>query len=403
MRAICSVSPAGFFSWPPGDSPLSPAQVKLLTRILLWTGFTGAVLLILVEGLMWVFFPAPKRISQEFEFENQLPGLKEKASFTLDERLLRTWKPDDASTGKEIHIVCLGGMATSAVLQNAPDTWWGRLASELQRQYPKSAFRVSALSVEAGGILYGARWAQQHLPSIKPQVVIAMYGFDDIMLQPGDYVYDPKKIDKIPIEGRRRGPLKEFLLGVSQICRRISNSRQRFAMAERMRSQREINYYARHIRQQQSIHPQLPVKYEIKREPGHDPVIEYLDGLKWLAEACQKSGAALCVAGEPTLNTGLMGGVEERLVHRKWHFDPAQQHKGIVRVDPGGIELELNRYQREAEKFCRQNGVPFINLHRNVAPSRDNFVDDVILTDAGAAAAARILVPVIKPLVETKQ
>ena len=150
MRAMCSASPAGFFSWPPGDSPLSPAQVKLLTRILLWTGFTGAVLLILVEGIMWVFFPAPKRISQEFEFENQLPGLKGKASFTLDERFLRTWKPDDASTGKEIHIVCLGGMATSAVLQNAPDTWWGRLASELQRQYPKSAFRVSALSVEAG-------------------------------------------------------------------------------------------------------------------------------------------------------------------------------------------------------------------------------------------------------------
>ena len=74
--------------------------------------------------------------------------------------------------------------------------------------------------------------------------------------------------------------------------------------------------------------------------------------------------------------------------YRKWHFDPAQQHKGIVRVDPGGIELELNRYQREAEKFCQQNGVPFINLHRNVAPSRDNFVNDVILTDAGAAAAA---------------
>ena len=108
-------------------------------------------------------FPAPKRLSQEFEFENQLPGLKEKSSFKLDERFLRTWKPDEASTGDEFHIVCLGGTATGALLQNAPDTWWGRLAGELQRQFPKAAVRVSALTADGRGVLYGAKWARQNL------------------------------------------------------------------------------------------------------------------------------------------------------------------------------------------------------------------------------------------------
>jgi hypothetical protein len=353
---------------------------------------------------MWVFFRVPKRISQEFEFENRLPGLKEKVTFSIDERLLRTWRPGEVGNADGFHIVCLGGTATGAILQNAPDTWWGQLGSELQHRFPQSALRVSALAVDSGGVLYGARWARQNLPELKPDLVIAMYGFDDIMLQPGDYVYDPKRIETIPLPGRSRGVVKDFLLGSSQICRRISNARQRYAMAERMRTQREPNFYAKHIQQQRSIHPYVQdVVYEIKREPGRDPIVEYLDGLKWLSEACGQSGAKLCFVGEPSLNTGLMGEVEERMVHRKWRRDSTQTMKSIARVDPGGIELELNRYQREAEKFCQQNGIPFINLHKTLTPSRENFVDDVILTDAGAVAAARLLFPVVKPIVEAQQ
>ena len=240
-------------------------------------------------------------------------------------------------------------------------------------------------------------------PQIKPDLVIAMYGFDDIILQPGNYTYDPQKVDTIVLQGDRRSGLKKFLVNVSQICRRISLSRQRFSMAEHLRTLREKNFIAKQIRQEQAIRPQLPVKYEIKREPGNDPLAEYLDGLRFIFEACRESGSALCVAGEPTLNTGLMGAIEERMVHKFWHFNPSQRAKGLVHVDPGGIEFELNRYQREAEKFCQQNGTPFVNLHKTLPPSRDNFVDDVILTDVGAAAASRLLLPVVKPIVESKQ
>jgi hypothetical protein len=376
--------------------------VNLLVRILLWTGITGLVLVGLIEGVMWLFFPAPKRINQTFEFENDIPGLKKKVSFSMDQRYLRSWTPENSGTGKEIHIVCIGGSATSAILQNGEDTWWGRMAAELQKQFPGARFRVSAFGIEQRGILHAARWAQENLPDIHPDIVISMHGMDDIFLHSADYTYDPGKLNKIKIEGPGRGGLRTFVINASQICRRISNARQKYAVAEKMRVLRETNYFTKVLRTEQALRQNLPVKYEIKREQGHDPLAEYLDGIKALADASKKAGSAFIVVGEPSLNTGLIGSVEERLLRRRWLAEPARGNKGVVRIDSGGVEMELNRYQREAQKLCQQEGIPFLPLHGKVETTRDNFVDDVILTDVGAAAVARLILPVVKPLVAEK-
>ncbi|MGI8602344.1 MAG: hypothetical protein ACR2OZ_05030 [Verrucomicrobiales bacterium] len=375
--------------------------MKLLARILLWIGLAAVLLIGAVEAVMWIFFPAP-RVAQVFEFENQIHGLSEKVSFEIDQKYARRWAPEHSGGGKEIHIVCLGGSATTAVLQNAQETWWGQTAAKLKKEFPESRFHVTTLAVEHRGILYGAKWAEEHLPQLRPDLVIAMYGFDDILLHPANYQYDPNKITKLKLDGQRRGKLKTFLVKVSQICRRISYARQRYALADKLRVLREKNYFSKFLRTERAIYPQLPVKYEVKREEGGDPVAEYLDGLRLLSAAAKKAGASLCIIGEPTLNTGLMGAVEERMVHRWWVFDPKQGNKGVVRVDPGGIEMELNRYQRAAARFCQDQGIPFVNLHGKLAPKLENFVDDVILTNLGAAAAADLILPAVQPLVKSK-
>ena len=132
------------------------------------------------------------------------------------------------------------------------------------------------------------------------------------------------------------------------------------------------------------------------------PAVEYVDGLKSLAESAKAIDAAFLVVGEPTLHSGLLGPAEERLVHRWYQADPAAGNKGVFRLDSGRVEIELGRYFSEAKKVCQSLGVPFVDPQRKIPPVSHFFVDDVLLTDEGATGVARLLFPSVKPLVEAR-
>jgi hypothetical protein len=374
--------------------------VKPVTRIVLWTALAGAALVALVEGALWLAAPAPKAIKYRVELNNEIPGLKPKVGFGIDEKYLRTWESD--GSGPVVHVVCLGGSATVGMLQENGDTWWGRLGALLQKEFPNARIKVSALTREAVGILYGAKWAKERLSLVDCDVLVAMYGFDDILLHPEGYTYNPAKIHGIKLGGRERGPVKQFLLDYSQVCRRISNGRARRGLAANLGRLRETNYYAKALARERTIYPQLPIKYELERSEGHDPLREFIDGIESLASTARACKSSFVVIAEPTLHSGLMGPAEEQLIHRWFIAEPDAGPKGVYRIDSGRIEIELDRYFSEAVRKCQELGVPFIATKRKIPADTVHFVDDVLLSDEGAASLAGFLLPSLKPLVQAR-
>ena len=83
-------------------------------------------------------------------------------------------------------------------------------------------------------------------------------------------------------------------------------------------------------------------------------------------------------------------------------MDPAKGNAGVVRLDSGWVESELNRYSKSAAAFCQKEAIPYANLQGKLLPTADHFVDDVLLTDRGALECARIAYQTIKPLIEKR-
>lgn len=378
--------------------------MKSPLRLLAWLAGAGIVLLALIEGGLWLAAPIAKRASHRISFDNQIPGLKQEVSYVVDGRYLRHWQPSEgaATGGRPLKILVLGGGATAALLQDDADAWWGQLGAELQKEFPQARVEVSALFREAAGALYGAKWAQENLPALKPDIVIAAYGTDDIYLHNGDYTYNAQKLATLDTQNATGGGLKNFVLNVSQIARRISNGRQKRSFSAKLGPLGERNAFAKLLARQRGMHAQLPLKYEVERPEGRDPAAEYLDALQSIAATAKASGAAFCVLGEPTLHRGLMGPAEERLVHRWFFAEPGKGDAGVARLDSGWVELELGRYLSQAEKWCESGQIPFLDPLRKMPPSAEVFVDDVMLTDTGATLYARLALPLVKPLAQAK-
>jgi hypothetical protein len=365
-----------------------------------------AVLLALAEAALWLLAPVGKRVSQRWEFDNQLPGLKERVSFTVDGRSLRSWKAagteGSTATGRDLTVLVLGGGGTMAVLQNDEEAWWGRLGTLLQQECPGSRIQVHALLRDHCTILQAAKWAEQNMEEVKPDLVVAAFGFEDVLSQKGDYTYSPDTLASLTLESSQRNPVKEFLVDSSQLCRRYVNRGQKRALMSKLGPLGERNAYAQRLAQFRQVYAQLPLAYEVERPEGRDPLMEYLDGIRALHALCQKQGASLAVVGEPTLHRGLMDGGADRLVHRWFMLNPAKGDSGVVRLDSGWIELELSRYFTAAEKLCGSLGVPFTDPTRKLPANPLVFVDDVMLTNSGATTLAKSVLPLVKPLVEKR-
>ena len=380
--------------------------VKRILRFFLWSGLAVLLVAGLIEASLWLFAPVDKRVSQRWAFDNKIHGLQERVSFTVDGRSLRSWEAEPSAGGtqggRDFTVLVLGGGATSAMLQNDAEAWWGRLGALLQQEFPSARIHVRALMREYCTSLQAAKWAETHLAAVNPDLVIVALGFEDVLSQDGAYVYSPSKLASLEIDSSRRSPLKEWLIDSSQVCRRLVHRGQRRALMAKLGPLGEHNAYAQRLAQLRAIHAQLPLAYEVERPEGRDPLQEYLDGLRTIAGLCQAQGCSLAVVGEPTLHRGLMDGGADRMVYRWFFKEPSKGNAGAVRLDSGWIELELGRYYKAAEEFCTSKGVPFTDPTRKLPANPLVFVDDVMLTDSGALTLAKTVLPVVKPLVEKK-
>ena len=62
----------------------------------------------------------------------------------------------------------------------------------------------------------------------------------------------------------------------------------------------------------------------------------------------------------------------------------------------------MNRFAAATQSHAAAKGIPWINLNGLVPRDTNHFVTEVMLTDAGAAKMAEILLPTVEPVVRSK-
>ncbi len=376
----------------------SDVSSKLLRRLLL----APVVLFLLLELILWVFVRIPLEPLKRLDLSNDLPGLKADVRLVFDRNLTRYL--DDAAGKKPpgtIRILCLGGSATFAMLQNAADTWWGQLGRHLQAGgHP---VQVAAWGQDRTGIVASTAVAAVLMDEWQPDVVIGNFGFDDVVGQPLEYTYQPEKARGMQGPARTAG-WKMAILKVSQTARL---SRWWARRNEASRIQNEIgrrDHWKNQFNQMKKKVNETAVQLLPARDPRQDPMLEFIDGWRVLRDLCNQHGAALVMTGEASLHdsTNNLSQQENLMALVPLKADPGPDAK-YVRPEPAWVEREMARYAAAAESFAASAGLPWINLNGQVPRDLDHFFNDVILTDAGSAALTKELLPVVEPAVQARR
>lgn len=374
-------------------------SAKLLRRLLL----VPLVCFLGLELVLWTFVRLPVEPRLRLELSNQLPGLKREVAVAFDGRLARYL--DEAAGPKPagvLRLLCLGGSATFGLLQSAEDTWWGRLGRALQAQ--GYAVQVAAWGQDRTGVVASLPMAARLLEDWQPDVVIGNFGFDDVVGQPLDYRYVPEKAAGLAAPARDAG-WKRAVFQVSQTARLRRWWKLREERAQLQNAIGRTDYWKGFFEKLQAQVGGLPLQRPPERDALHDPEREYLDGWKVLQELCARRGAALIMSGEASLHSATVGVSEEE---KLTGLMPAKGQAGgesprYLRPEPGWVEGEMQRYAAGAEAMARAAQLPWIDLNGRVPRDVGHFFSDVILTDEGAAAAARELLPVVEPVLRARR
>lgn len=349
-------------------------------------------LLALLEIALWAFVRAPLEPRKRLDLSNDLPGLKRDVRLEFDQNMTRylDWPEGDKPRGA-VRILCLGGGATFAMLQNAEDAWWGRLHAALKER--GVAVQTAAWGQERGGILAAAAMADGLMEELKPDIVIGNFGFNDAVLQPIDYQYDPDRLNHAPGVWRTAG-WKRALLNVSQTARVLRWQARKSEMAQVQNTQGRPDFFKEAF---DSLRERLK---NAEPQPGPerfgdgDPLKEFEDGWRRLKTLADRHGAALILTGEASLHDAVMGvALRDHLMA----VMTLQDGRGI-RPSSAWVEAEMRRFAEKAESLAREWQAPWLDLNGRVARSREHFVNDTLLTDAGAAVAAAEMLPVVEPV-----
>lgn len=374
----------------------------MLSKILLRILIVLVSLFALFELVCWIFAPFPVEPLHSLDLHNDIPGFKKDVRVIFDRGQVRflDWTAGDKPPGT-VRILCVGGWATLGMLQNAEDTWWGRLHSMLKQQGLK--VESAARGFERTGLIEIVSLIGPAVNRLKPDVIIVNSGFDDVIIHSTVYSYDKDKLAKMP-DPPRQSAVKEFLVKYSQAAR---FKRWWTTDGETAKMQNELgrkDVYKRFFEEKRKQVHGLPRNAGISRADPNDPLYEYLDALAAMKDLAAKHGAALIITGEACLHDSVMGLTEEEclLAYISLSAPEANGNVAAARPDPGWVQNEMRRFSTAAEKFASDNQIPWIDLNVRVERSTDNFFSDVLLTDAGADAAAKLLLPVVQPVVKAK-
>ncbi len=350
---------------------------------------------VVIELLMRFAFPVSMEPVTRVVLNNSAPGIEENVVvYEIDELGLRGYQWGKTKKDGALRVLVAGGNSTNHLLQNAEDTWWGRLAKLLEEQTGRSV-EIAAVAADSGGkIVPAAAAARKICKEITPDLILIQYGFGDVIGHPLDYKFDPNKLDRLSAEVNRN--LKYKLAEVSQIARRIR--RKRVARARRAGQARfeQPDVYLQMLNNAMATYRQAPFLTKLARTD--DPMQEYLQGVGAFIALAKEKGAKLVVIGEPTLHHEFLGFPEDRRLHHLAKVGP--DANDLARVSPTWLQSELDRYYMDGWKKCQEGGATFISLNAKIPRYSEYFLTEVLVTDKGAQLIAEKLMPVVKPLVQ---
>jgi hypothetical protein len=371
--------------------------LKKIPKLLLIALCSLAALVVIVELVLHLALPVEPDLGTKIILNNQYSGVLHKINFEVGTDLLRRdgWK-DGAKRSDAVRVVCIGGAATVGVMQNASETWWGRLRTQLKKAYPSRKFEFGALGVELRGSRFGAKWATEYLAEFKPDIVIVQYGVEDVLIHPESYEFDEFGMDQIAVRKERKG-LKKLLMGWSQIVRRYSRSRQETSRKLQQKILGQTNYYAAGMQQTRARYRELDLVFSIPRDEGKDPIAEYLQSLRVIVGAARGAGARVLLTGEPSLCGEFIDASARNLLSIPVRVNDTE--KPQRKPEPAWVEKELYRYYTKAKEYANEARVPFVDLQGDVPQDASCFMTESMLTNKGAEKVADLLLPeVIKLL-----
>ena len=394
--------------------PLLNTVLKAFLRKGLFLGAALALILVLVEGILWKFAPVGEYPTYSYRFNNDVMswGLKDLVDFEIDGQELRH-RPGARNRSKTCRTLIIGGAIAYQPLQSVQDTWWAKVGEGLESRFPELSVPMMAKACAPGATLLngtavamrnGVAWARTHLDSVEPDLLIVAFGVSEILDIEAGYRYDPQRvasIDGIPTTYRSK------IVERSQIARRIRMQRTYGSEAFKTRKAEleRPNHFRKNIAYQRTVFRQLKNDESPPNHQGeNDPLQEYLDGLKAFQALAKSVGATLVVIGEPSLHDNFMSEVElGRLKRPRWDRFPSGESSGIGKQpDPAWVERELNRYYQAASAWAQENAIVFISLNDDILLPKhiDHFVDDTTLTDLGAEQVSSVVTPLLAPLLQ---
>jgi hypothetical protein len=388
--------PRRFFIHP---SPPCPVPRKLFSKILL----ALVILPLLFEIICWLFVRFPVEPLRTLDLDNDIAGFKKNVRIIFGEDQVRylDWTAGKKPEGT-VRILCVGGFATLGMLQTAEDTWWGQLHLALKAKGLK--IQTAARGFDRVTTLEMAGMAGPMLERLQPDVIILNTGYDDVIVHPADYTYDKTKAANLP-KVEPPSAFKSLVLQVSQIARfrRWWNGDTEAKLMQNQMGRKDVyKHYFEEVKQEREKFPRFE---GVLRTAGlNDPLPEYVDGLTAWRDLAVKQKARLILTGEATLQSNIISHTEEEnlLAYIALKKPDAEGKAPAARPDPGWVMHEMNRFAARAESFAAENKLPWVDLNGRIDRNLDNFFTDVLLTDAGARAAAKVLEPVVEPVVRGK-
>ena len=360
-------------------------------RLLRWIG-VSAISLGLLEAALWIWAPLPVYQQQPVtkSFVQTLPGLKPEIVYTENafgfrSRSMRTLRKPRGT----IRVVCLGASTTQQTMQATDDMWSAHLERMLQRQFASAAIEVAAYGRGGMMVADGVDWCQGTLPILDADLVIVLWGVNDLAWHGGpDYRYDPSILRQSPQSWKKR-----VLRKYSQLYRRFIQLEKRLKLTQALRTGRAVEWHSEALLSLRLAYAQAPYRAVVVRHP--DPVIEFSDRINQLAVCVTQQRRRLIVLGQPTLWKSQMAPEEQGALWFAVHTP-----EGPVHPSGAWLEQEMRRYNDIQRRAAEAVGASYLPLDRLIPKTLDYFVDDCHVTDRGSLAMAEAVFPTASTIVE---
>ena len=376
--------------------------IKYLAFITLFSFLLG-------EAGLWIWFPISENsLAVSRKYHLNLPGLKNDILYTRNQYGFRSLsmqtKEKDPRT---IRIICLGGSTTDQATQNTEDTWFGILDQKLNEALSKENIRieVAAWGRSGIGIWDGCRYCRGQLSEFKPDIVITLWGINDLIHNGGpNFLYEGRK--------RRIAKLRNTLLKkqtdsttlISKLKATVSKYSQIYRRLTALRNQKHdkisliikktfLGSSDRITLAAKSAYRKFPLREKISSDP--DPVLEFRDGFEELILCLKEQGAETLVLGQPVLWKQNMPPAEKSVL---WFSINTKE--GPVRAGDLWLENQMSRYNQAQEGLVKLTHLAYVPLERLIPKTLDFFYDDCHFTDKGNRAVAEAAYPEVLKLLQ---